>query len=182
MEWALSLSPERRVIAGSIRQAAASSARRYCVHTALRRGAEEGTLIKQHVLCYGDSLSWGIIPGTRGRHAHDKRWPMVLQGLLGQETRVIEECLNGRTTAWNDPFRPGRCGQELLLPLLQSHSPLDLVVVFLGTNDLQAMYGVGRCVAGRLASAARWLRCAARAPRWRGSPLPPAAAAETASR
>ena len=100
-------------------------------------------MIKQHVLCYGDSLSWGIIPGTRGRHAHDKRWPMVLQGLLGPETRVIEECLNGRTTAWNDPFRPGRCGQELLLPIIQSHSPLDLVIVFLGTNDLQAMYGVG---------------------------------------
>jgi lysophospholipase L1-like esterase len=100
-------------------------------------------MIKQHILCYGDSMSWGIIPGTRGRHAHEKRWPGVLQGLLGPEVRVIEECLNGRTTAWADPFRPNRRGQDLLLPLIQSHSPLDLVIVFLGTNDLQAMYGVG---------------------------------------
>ena len=88
-------------------------------------------------------MSWGIIPGTRNRHAFEKRWPGILQGLLGLQTRVIEECLNGRTTAWNDPFRPSRRGQDLLLPLLQSHAPLDLVIVFLGTNDLQAMYGVG---------------------------------------
>ncbi len=94
------------------------------------------------VLCFGDSMSWGIIPGSRGRHPYAKRWPGMLQGLLGPQVRVIEECLNGRTTAWNDPFRPGRLGQEALLPLLQSHAPLDLVIVFLGTNDLQAMYGV----------------------------------------
>lgn len=100
-------------------------------------------MIKQHILCYGDSVSWGIIPGTRNRHAFEKRWPGILQGLLGPDTRVIEECLNGRTTAWNDPFRPNRRGLDLLLPVLQSHSPLDLVIVFLGTNDLQAMYGVG---------------------------------------
>ena len=100
-------------------------------------------MIKQHILCYGDSVSWGIIPGTRGRHAYESRWPGMLQGLLGPNVRVIEECLNGRTTAWNDPFRPNRSGQDLLLPLIQSHSPLDLVIVFLGTNDLQAVYGVG---------------------------------------
>lgn len=47
-----------------------------------------------------------------------------------------------RTTAWNDPFRPSRNGRDLLLPLLQTHAPLDLVIIFLGTNDLQAMYGV----------------------------------------
>ena len=108
-----------------------------------RHYPEDAALIKQHILCYGDSVSWGIIPGTRLRHAYEKRWPGILQGLLGPETRVIEECLNGRTTAWNDPFRPSRRGQDLLLPLLQSHAPLDLVIVFLGTNDLQAMYGVG---------------------------------------
>jgi lysophospholipase L1-like esterase len=28
------------------------------------------------------------------------------------------------------------------LPILQSHAPIDLVILFLGTNDLQAMYGV----------------------------------------
>ena len=99
-------------------------------------------MIEHHILCYGDSMSWGIIPGTRQRHAYEKRWTGILQNLLGPTVRVIEECLNGRTTAWDDPFRPNRNGKELLLPLLQAHAPLDLVILFLGTNDLQAMYGV----------------------------------------
>lgn len=98
---------------------------------------------KKHVLCYGDSMSWGIVPGTRLRHAHDKRWTGMLQQLLGDDVRVIEECLNGRTTVWDDPFRPGRNGKDLLLPVLHSHAPIDLVIIFLGTNDLQAIYGVG---------------------------------------
>ncbi len=97
----------------------------------------------KHILCYGDSMSWGIVPGTRNRHAFDKRWPGILQHLLGPEVRVIEECLNGRTTAWEDPFRPKRNGRELFLPILQSHAPFDLLILFLGTNDLQHMYGVG---------------------------------------
>lgn len=97
----------------------------------------------KHLLCYGDSMSWGIIPGTRQRHPWDRRWTGILQQMLGSDARVVEECLNGRTTAWNDPFRPGRNGRDMLVFLLQSHAPLDLVVLFLGTNDLQAMYGVG---------------------------------------
>lgn len=99
-------------------------------------------MLEKTMLCYGDSMSWGIIPGSRQRHAYGKRWTGVLQGLLGPQVRLIEECLNGRTTAWNDPFRPARLGRDYLLPLLQSHAPLDLVLVFLGTNDLQAMYSV----------------------------------------
>jgi lysophospholipase L1-like esterase len=100
-------------------------------------------MINKHVLCYGDSVSWGIIPGTRQRHSYEKRWPGILQELIGPSIRIIEECLNGRTTVWNDPFRPGRNGKDLLLPILHSHSPIDLVILFLGTNDLQNMYGVG---------------------------------------
>lgn len=97
----------------------------------------------KHVLCYGDSMSWGIVPGSRQRHPYDKRWTGILQQLLGNDIRVIEECLNGRTTVWNDPFRPGRNGKDLLLPILHSHAPIDLVIIFLGTNDLQSFYGVG---------------------------------------
>lgn len=101
------------------------------------------TTISKHVLCYGDSMSWGIVPGTRQRHPYEQRWTGVLQSLLGVGVRVVEECLNGRTTAWDDPFRPQRNGRDLLLPILHSHAPIDLVVLFLGTNDLQSMYGVG---------------------------------------
>ena len=94
------------------------------------------------ILCYGDSLSWGIIPGTRQRYPYQKRWTGILQERLGTDVRIIEECLNGRTTVYEDPFRPQRNGREMLLPILETHAPLDLVILFLGTNDLQTIYGM----------------------------------------
>jgi lysophospholipase L1-like esterase len=60
---------------------------------------------------------------------------------MGNGVRIIEECLNGRTTVFEDPFRSNRKGNEMLLPILETHAPLDLVILFLGTNDLQAIYG-----------------------------------------
>ena len=91
----------------------------------------------KRVLVFGDSLSWGFIPGTLGkRYGPDIRWPRVLQTLLADEYEVIEETLNGRTTVLDDPYRLGRNGLDLLQPLLESHAPLDLVVIMLGSNDL----------------------------------------------
>lgn len=60
------------------------------------------------VLIYSDSLTWGIIPDTRNRLSFDKRWPGVFEINLNKERkdiRVIENCLNGRKTAWPDPFK-----------------------------------------------------------------------------
>ncbi len=94
----------------------------------------------QHILVYGDSLSWGIIPGTRQRLTFIERWPGVLEaGLLdhGFPARVTENCLNGRRTVWEDPFKPGRDGRQGLQQVIESQSPLDLVILLLGTNDFQ---------------------------------------------
>ncbi len=95
----------------------------------------------RQILVYGDSLSWGIIPGTRSRLAFDKRWPGVLEGELnarGKTVRVIEDCLNGRRTVWDDPFKPGRNGLMGVEQRIEIHSPLALVVLVLGTNDFQS--------------------------------------------
>lgn len=97
----------------------------------------------QHVLVYSDSLSWGIIPMTRQRLAFDQRWPGVMETLLcssGRKVRVVEDCLNGRRTVWEDPFKPGRNGLEGLAQRIEIHSPLALVVLMLGTNDFQSMH------------------------------------------
>ena len=101
----------------------------------------------QHILVYSDSLSWGIIPGTRGRLGFEQRWPGLMEGLLEQggpggrrRVRVIEDCLNGRRTAWDDPFKPGRNGLQGLEQRLEIHAPLALVILFLGTNDFQSMH------------------------------------------
>lgn len=97
----------------------------------------------QQIFVYGDSLSWGIVPGTRKRHPFDIRWPGVLEHRLkarGSAVRVIEDCLNGRRTVWEDPFKPGRNGLLNLAQRIESHSPLALVILMLGTNDFQSMH------------------------------------------
>jgi lysophospholipase L1-like esterase len=70
----------------------------------------------------------------------DQRWPGVLENKLnsfGQDARVIEDCLNGRRTVWEDPFKPGRNGLRGLAQRIEIHSPLSLVILMLGTNDFQ---------------------------------------------
>jgi len=61
---------------------------------------------------------------------------------LGDEYRVVEEGLSGRTTVWNDPIEGDhKNGRTYLRPCLESHSPVDLVTLMLGTNDLKARFG-----------------------------------------
>lgn len=97
----------------------------------------------QQILVYSDSLSWGIIPTTRRRLPFDQRWPGVMETALcasGRKARVIEDCLNGRRTAWDDPFKPGRNGLSGLAQRIEIHSPLALAILMLGTNDFQSMH------------------------------------------
>lgn len=89
------------------------------------------------VLCYGDSNTWGYEPLTAARYPHAERWPTLLQSQLGEGVQVIAEGLNGRTSCWDEPFRPGRNGRKALLPVLESHAPLALVILMLGTNDFK---------------------------------------------
>ena len=93
-------------------------------------------------MCYGDSNTWGYDPATGERLGREERWPGVLARELGEGYAVIEEGLNGRTTVWDDPIDAYRNGREYLVPCLESHAPLDLVVIALGVNDLKARIGV----------------------------------------
>jgi len=96
------------------------------------------------VLCFGDSNTYGSVPGELGgRFARDVRWPGVLARELGADWHVIEEGLPGRTTVFDDPLSPYRRVADYLQPCLASHSPLDVVLIFLGTNDLKARLAAG---------------------------------------
>jgi lysophospholipase L1-like esterase len=97
----------------------------------------------KQILVYGDSLSWGIVPGTRRRLSFEQRWPGILERHLVQEglsVRVIEDCLNGRRTVWEDPFKPGRNGITGIEQRMEVNSPLALVILMLGTNDFQSIH------------------------------------------
>jgi lysophospholipase L1-like esterase len=103
------------------------------------------------ILAYGDSLTYGASPVPNGpRHAYEDRWPTALEKGLGGEARVIAEGLGGRTTAHDDWFaNADRNGARVLPTLLESHSPLDLVIIMLGTNDLKPHLGRTAAEAGR---------------------------------
>jgi lysophospholipase L1-like esterase len=53
---------------------------------------------------------------------------------------VVEEGLNGRTSCREDPIEGDRNGLRQLIPILESHKPLDWVVVMLGTKVLKPRF------------------------------------------
>lgn len=88
------------------------------------------------LLCFGDSNTYGWNWATGGRFSRDIRWPGRLASALGPAWQVIEEGLGGRTTTFEIPGLPNRNGFAALPMLLETHEPLDLVVISLGTNDM----------------------------------------------
>ena len=80
-----------------------------------------------------------MAPGPR--YGEAPRWPMLLQSLLGEGFRVLEEGFGGRTIAFDDPVEGGfKSGMQYLPPCLLSHNPLDMIVVMLGTNDTKQRF------------------------------------------
>ncbi|MGI1662348.1 SGNH/GDSL hydrolase family protein [Palleronia sp. KMU-117] len=99
------------------------------------------------LLCFGDSNTHGTLPFSRmdeprRRHGPDVRWPCVAARHLGPDWALVEEGLPGRTAQFADPLMgahmDGRTGLRIAL---ESHGPIDLLAVMLGTNDVKAMFG-----------------------------------------
>ena len=128
----------------------------------------------RQILVYSDSLSWGIVPLTRDRLSFDARWPGVMENSLngkGRAVRVIEDCLNGRRTVWDDPYKPGRNGLAGLAQRVEVNSPLALVILALGTNDFQSMHPHNAWQSGQgIAALVGAIRTAPIEP---GMPVPP---------
>ena len=92
------------------------------------------------VLCYGDSNTYGYDPRTGLRYPPEVRWTCRLAALLGPDYHVIEEGCNGRTTVFDDPIEGWKNGLGYLKPCLNSHKPVDIVVMMLGSNDLKETF------------------------------------------
>lgn len=97
----------------------------------------------KRILVYGDSIAWGMIPATKfERYPFEKRWPGILQLKLGNSFQIIEENLCARTIDSDDP-RPGfegRNGIQFLPTILDSHFPLDVVIISLGLNEIKSLF------------------------------------------
>ncbi|MDE7423003.1 MAG: arylesterase [Lachnospiraceae bacterium] len=104
----------------------------------------------KNILCFGDSNTYGLIPKEGGRYPWGIRWTSILNEKLGLENyRVIEEGLCGRTTIFDDPLRDGRRGTEMFSAILESHNPIDTVIIMLGTNDCKTVYGATADIIGK---------------------------------
>lgn len=90
------------------------------------------------ILCFGDSNTFGYDSSDKGKRIA-KRWTRLLQQKLGSGFYVVEEGLNGRTISSvdNQPDKFGTVGKDYLVPCVNSHLPIDLIVVMLGTNELK---------------------------------------------
>lgn len=96
----------------------------------------------KNIVCFGDSNTYGESPEGFGRYPREERWTGILQKELGESFYVIEEGLNGRTTVWDDPVEANKNGLKHLPTCIATHTPLDLVVIMLGGNDLKRRFHV----------------------------------------
>lgn len=104
-------------------------------------------MTQRTVLCFGDSNTHGTIalahPLDIRRYGRDIRWPCQMATALGDDWHVIEEGHPSRTTVHDDPVEGvHKNGIRVLPALLDSHRPIDLVIIMLGTNDLKMRYHV----------------------------------------
>lgn len=90
------------------------------------------------VLCFGDSNTYGYSPLDGKRFSHCERWT----GILQTRFNVIEAGLNNRVGFVNNP-----CGEMyssmLYFPkVLEKYKNIDILILAIGTNDLQFAYNV----------------------------------------
>lgn len=120
--------------------------------------------MRRHIVCLGDSNTHGYSPEAPSfRFGEEERWTCLLQALLGRDYLVVEEGLPGRTTVFEDPVEEEMPALPYLYPCLNSHAPVDLLVIMLGTNDTKERLGANACAIGkgltRLVRKARTIDC-----------------------
>lgn len=104
----------------------------------------------KQILCYGDSNTWGLIPGTTERYPWGVRWTSLLQEKLrDRDVCILEEGLCGRTSVFEDNFRENRNGLKTLPLILQTHAPIDAAILMLGTNDCKTLYRASAWMIGK---------------------------------
>ncbi len=88
------------------------------------------------VLCYGDSNTFGFNPLNSSRYNAQTRWT----ALLGVNYKVIEEGCNNRTAAYDNPAGALFSAQKHFPVILSKLKDVDILILSLGTNDLQEQY------------------------------------------
>ena len=89
----------------------------------------------KQILAFGDSNTWGLIPGTMDRYPEYTRWTGILRRIITPKGyRILEDGVVGRTTVFEDPARPFRKGIDSIARYRRTED-LAAVILMLGTND-----------------------------------------------
>ena len=124
--------------------------------------------MKKSIVLFGDSNTYGYTTVFDGRFDEEIRWPCLLQKHLGDAFLVNAEGLSGRTCAFEDPFTEGLSGVSMITPLLNTHSPVSVLVIMLGTNDVKERFSSN--AANIALGLQRLLQKAIATPAWQGAP------------
>ena len=110
----------------------------------------------KQILAFGDSNTWGLIPGTWDRYPEYVRWTGILRKAVMQEGfRILEDGVCGRTSVFDDPARPLRKGIDSI-PRYREIKDIHTVILMLGTNDCKKVFratpeqigsGIEQCIA-----------------------------------
>ena len=94
----------------------------------------------KQILAFGDSNTWGLIPGSGERYPVHIRWTGILRkAAVSNGYRVLEDGVCGRTTVFQDPSRSGRRGLDAIDRYREADS-LSAVILMLGTNDCKTVF------------------------------------------
>ena len=110
----------------------------------------------KQILAFGDSNTWGLVPGTWDRYPEYVRWTGILRkAVMQQGFRILEDGVCGRTTVFDDPARPLRKGIDSI-PRYKDVEGIRAVILMLGTNDCKKSFratpeqigcGLEQCIA-----------------------------------
>ena len=94
----------------------------------------------KQILAFGDSNTWGLIPGTGERYPEHIRWTGILRKAVANlGFRILEDGMCGRTTVFQDPSRSGRRGIESIAQYKEADG-IDAAILMLGTNDCKRAF------------------------------------------
>lgn len=100
---------------------------------------EKGVKMKR-ILIYGDSNLWGFNFIENKRLDDKYQWANMLKEYLGPEYNIIQEGLPGRVAGNIDNKKLYKNGKASFDAIYRSCTPVDYIIIALGTNDLSIEY------------------------------------------
>lgn len=92
------------------------------------------------ILVYGDSNVWGDNFLTGKRIPYDKQWVNILKNKLKDKYMFFQEGLPGRIAGGEETLKKYKNGKDTFVSTYRSNAPIDILIIALGTNDLQIKY------------------------------------------